>query len=91
MRRHTNVVNLDEIEPWTPPAAGPPPFGASVKRVASAAGSKQIGANLFHVPAGKTAVGLNFDMFLPYGRARDVTVNGGLTTVPLPPFRGTNL
>jgi len=36
------------------------------------------------VPAGKTAVGLNFDMFLPYGRARDVTVNGAERTTLYP-------
>jgi Zn-dependent M28 family amino/carboxypeptidase len=36
------------------------------------------------VPAGKTALGLNFDMFLPYGRARDVTVNGAERTTLYP-------
>jgi Zn-dependent M28 family amino/carboxypeptidase len=36
------------------------------------------------VPAGKTAAGLNFDMFLPYGRARDVTVNGAERTTFYP-------
>ena len=36
------------------------------------------------IPAGKTAVGLNFDMFLPYGRARDVTVNGAERTTLYP-------
>ena len=36
------------------------------------------------VPAGKTAAGLNFDMFLPYGRERDVTVNGAERTTLFP-------
>ena len=36
------------------------------------------------VPAGKTAVALNFDMFLPYGRSRDVTVNGAERTTLYP-------
>ena len=36
------------------------------------------------VPAGKTAAGLNFDMFLPYGRMRDVTVNGAERTTFYP-------
>jgi Zn-dependent M28 family amino/carboxypeptidase len=36
------------------------------------------------VPAGKTAAALNFDMFLPYGRAKDVTVNGSERTTMYP-------
>jgi uncharacterized cupin superfamily protein len=56
MRRHANVVNIDEIEPRTPPSPGPARFGASVKRLAVAAGGSKLGANLFQVPAGKTAV-----------------------------------
>lgn len=36
------------------------------------------------VPAGKTAVALNFDMFLPYGRARDVTLIGAERTTMYP-------
>ena len=28
------------------------------------------------IPAGKIAAALNFDMFLPYGRAKDVNING---------------
>ncbi len=36
------------------------------------------------IPAGKIAAGLNFDMFLPYGRARDVTVNGAERTTIFP-------
>jgi uncharacterized cupin superfamily protein len=58
-RRHPNVVNLDELTAWSPPSSGPAPFGASVKRLASAAGSKQLGANCFSVPAGRTAVPLH--------------------------------
>jgi Zn-dependent M28 family amino/carboxypeptidase len=36
------------------------------------------------VPAGKTAAALNFDMFLPVGRARDVTVSGAERTTIYP-------
>ena len=36
------------------------------------------------VPAGKTAAALNFDMFLPYGRERDVNVNGAERTTFYP-------
>jgi Zn-dependent M28 family amino/carboxypeptidase len=36
------------------------------------------------VPAGKIAAALNFDMFLPYGRMRDVTVNGAERTTFYP-------
>jgi Zn-dependent M28 family amino/carboxypeptidase len=32
------------------------------------------------IPAGKIAAGINFDMFLPYGRGRDVNVNGAERT-----------
>ena len=32
------------------------------------------------IPAGKIAAALNFDMFLPFGRASDVTVNGAERT-----------
>ena len=32
------------------------------------------------IPAGKTAAALNFDQFMPFGRARDVTVNGAERT-----------
>ncbi len=36
------------------------------------------------VPAGKTAAALNFDMFLPFGRARDVSVTGAERTTMYP-------
>jgi Zn-dependent M28 family amino/carboxypeptidase len=36
------------------------------------------------VPAGKTAAALNFDQFLPFGRARDVKVNGAERTTLYP-------
>jgi len=36
------------------------------------------------IPAGKIAVALNFDMFLPYGRAKDVNVNGADRTTIFP-------
>jgi Zn-dependent M28 family amino/carboxypeptidase len=36
------------------------------------------------VPAGKTAVGLNFDEFMPNGRKSDVTVNGSERTTLYP-------
>jgi Zn-dependent M28 family amino/carboxypeptidase len=36
------------------------------------------------VPAGKTAAALNFDQFMPFGRARDVSVNGAERTTLYP-------
>jgi Zn-dependent M28 family amino/carboxypeptidase len=36
------------------------------------------------IPAGKIALGLNFDMFLPFGRASDVTLNGAERTTIYP-------
>jgi len=36
------------------------------------------------VPAAKTAADLNFDMFMPFGRANDVTVNGAERTTMYP-------
>ena len=36
------------------------------------------------IPAGKIAAALNFDMFLPFGRASDVTVNGAERTTFYP-------
>lgn len=36
------------------------------------------------VPAGKTAVALNFDQFMPFGRARDVSVVGAERTTMYP-------
>jgi Zn-dependent M28 family amino/carboxypeptidase len=36
------------------------------------------------VPAGKTAAALNFDMFMPFGRANDVVVNGAERTTLYP-------
>jgi uncharacterized cupin superfamily protein len=56
MKRHPNVANLDEVDTFTPPSPGPPPFKAGAKRLASATGGKRIGANYFQVPAGHTAV-----------------------------------
>ena len=36
------------------------------------------------IPAGKIAAALNFDMFLPYGRAKDVNINGADRTTIYP-------
>ena len=36
------------------------------------------------IPAGKIAAAVNFDMFLPFGRATDVTVNGSERTTIFP-------
>jgi len=36
------------------------------------------------IPAGKTAAALNFDMFMPFGRSRDVTLNGAERTTMYP-------
>jgi Zn-dependent M28 family amino/carboxypeptidase len=36
------------------------------------------------IPAGKIALALNFDMFLPFGRASDVTLNGAERTTIYP-------
>ena len=36
------------------------------------------------IPAGKIAADVNFDMFMPFGRARDVTVNGAERTTIYP-------
>ena len=58
-------------------------FLAAAAEEAGLRGSYYYGQNPV-VPAGKTAVGLNFDMFLPYGRARDVTVNGAERTTLYP-------
>jgi uncharacterized cupin superfamily protein len=58
-RRHPNVVNTDEMDWSGPPRVGPPPFKAQVKRLASVAGGRGLGANLFRVPAGSTAVPLH--------------------------------
>jgi uncharacterized cupin superfamily protein len=55
-RRHPNVVNVDEVDWWAPPKAGPPPFTSQAKRLSAVAGGRGIGANLFRVPAGGTAV-----------------------------------
>jgi uncharacterized cupin superfamily protein len=55
-RRHPNVVNVDEVDWWSPPKAGPPPFKGEVKRLAAVAGGRGLGANLFRVPAGGIAV-----------------------------------
>lgn len=55
-RRHPNVVNADELEPFAPPGKRPPPFAGDAKRLAVAAGGKHLGASLFRVPAGGTAV-----------------------------------
>ena len=36
------------------------------------------------IPAGKTAAALNFDMYMPFGRPNDVTVNGAERTTMYP-------
>jgi Zn-dependent M28 family amino/carboxypeptidase len=36
------------------------------------------------IPAGKTAAALNFDMFMPFGRSKDVTLNGAERTTMFP-------
>lgn len=59
MRRHPNVVNLDELEPAARPGTPPPPFAASAKRLGAETGASQLGANFFMVPEGKTAVPLH--------------------------------
>ena len=41
------------------------------------------------IPAGKTAAALNFDMFMPFGRAHDVTLNGAERTTHVPHRRGS--
>ncbi len=56
MRRHPNIVNLDEVDAWAAPGARPPPFGGSSKRLGQAAGAQRLGANYFSVPAGASAV-----------------------------------
>jgi uncharacterized cupin superfamily protein len=58
-RRHPNVVNIDEIDWSGPPRPGPPPFKGEVKRLSAVAGGKGLGANLFRVPPGGTAVPLH--------------------------------
>jgi Zn-dependent M28 family amino/carboxypeptidase len=58
-------------------------FLAAAAEEAGLRGSFYYGQNPV-VPAGKTAVALNFDMFLPYGRAKDVTVNGAERTTLYP-------
>jgi Zn-dependent M28 family amino/carboxypeptidase len=58
-------------------------FLAAAAEEAGLRGSFYYGQNPV-VPAGQTAVGINFDMFLPYGRASDVTVNGAERTTLYP-------
>lgn len=41
------------------------------------------------IPAGKTAADLNFDMFMPFGRASDVVLNGAERTTLYPLVRQT--
>jgi len=53
MRRHPNVVNIDEVEAKGAPKPGPAPFGGTGRRLAVAAGSKKLGASLYEVPAGQ--------------------------------------
>lgn len=52
MRRHPNVINVDEIEAMR---SGKGKFGFGVKGIALQAGAKQIGCNWFEVEPGKTA------------------------------------
>ncbi len=59
MRRHPNVINLDELEFGTTPKPGPIPFGGQVKRLASSAGGQKLGANLFTVGAGLSVAPLH--------------------------------
>jgi len=58
-------------------------FLAAAAEEAGLRGSYYYGQNPV-VPAGKTAAAINFDMLLPYGRARDVTVNGAERTTLYP-------
>jgi len=59
MRRHPNVINVDELEVFLRPGTPPPPFGGAAKRVGFETGASQLGANYFVVPEGKTAVPLH--------------------------------
>jgi uncharacterized cupin superfamily protein len=56
MRRHPNVINLDETETFKPPTPGPAPFAAVAKRVGAAAGGRALGASFYTVPAGAMAL-----------------------------------
>ncbi len=58
-------------------------FLAVTAEEAGLRGSQYYGENPV-VPAGKTAAALNFDMFLPFGRARDVNVTGAERTTMYP-------
>lgn len=55
-RRHPNVVNLDEAEPFVPPGERPAPFAGAARRLGAAAGGRGLGCTHFRVPAGATAV-----------------------------------
>jgi uncharacterized cupin superfamily protein len=58
-RRHPNVVNVDEVDWWRWPKPAPRPFEGDAKRLSAVAGGKGLGANLFRVPPGGTAVPLH--------------------------------
>ena len=51
-RRHPQVVNVDELEGMSRPRGR---FGVTAKRLASAAGAKQIGFNWMELQPGKTS------------------------------------
>jgi uncharacterized cupin superfamily protein len=56
MRRHPNVINIDELEVAVRPGTRPSPFGGASKRLGFETGASQLGAGYFIVPEGKTAV-----------------------------------
>jgi Zn-dependent M28 family amino/carboxypeptidase len=58
-------------------------FLAVTAEEAGLLGSEYYGRNPV-IPAGKTAAALNFDMFMPFGRANDVVVNGAERTTLYP-------
>lgn len=52
-RRHPNVVNVDEVEPFTTETGSK--FGASIRQLGNPTGAKAVGCNLFEVPPGRSA------------------------------------
>src|SRR6476620_2214187 len=52
MKRHPNVVNVDELEAMS---RGKGRFGANARRLANAAGAKAIGMNWMELAPGKTS------------------------------------
>src|ERR1700722_3527702 len=59
MRRHPNVVNVDELDFGTGPKPGPLTFGGRVKRLATSSGGQKLGANWFIVGAGLSVTPLH--------------------------------